>query len=162
MTINDIFYEILSKYEANFARVFPLDYQTIPDDKLLDPVYGEIYLDNDIIYLLSQPIVERLSRIRQLAMTHLTYIGASHTRLEHSLGVSHIITTIPENLDEFDKKILRIVGLLHDLGHSGWGHALDGIVAKIVEQTSRDNIHFIHLPTKLDIAITSYLLLEND
>jgi hypothetical protein len=112
---------------------------------------------------MSLPIIERLSRIRQLALTNFVYVGANHTRLEHSLGVAHLLTTIPQDLSETDKTILYIVGLLHDMGHSGWGHALDGLVAKVVTEASGLGNAFPKFTTnKLDIAVTSYLLYSND
>ena len=164
--IQPLFYEILANYESKFARVIDLDYNLMNDDTIIDPIYGEIVLDRRILYLTSLPLVERLARIKQLALTYLVYQGANHSRLEHSLGVSHLLTKFPSDLSVDDSVTLQIVGLLHDLGHSGWGHALDGVVGRLISEVlvegslSEESPFFSY--KKLDIAIVSYLLLHND
>lgn len=61
-------------------------------DKYRDPVHGFIEIS-----ALEQKIVDsypfqRLRNIKQLAMTHLVFHGAEHTRFGHSLGVMHLVT----------------------------------------------------------------------
>jgi hypothetical protein len=162
--LKDLFYEILSNYEFRFGKIASFGYDKFPDsDIIIDPLYGEVSLSKFLQYLISLPIVERLGRIRQLALTNLVFSGANHTRLEHSLGVSHLLNTIPIDLTNIDKAILGIAGLLHDLGHSGWGHALDGLVAKVATEALGPRERFPKFALrKLDIAITSYLLYYND
>jgi HD superfamily phosphohydrolase len=162
--LRDFFYEILSNYESRFGKVAGFDYASLPAiDYTFDPLYGRISLTKPVQYLMSLPIVERLGRIRQLALSNYVYVGANHTRLEHSLGVAYLLTTIPADLNEMDKTILFIAGLLHDIGHSGWGHALDGLVAKVVTEASGISDTFPKFGIeKLDIAVTSYLLYGND
>ena len=162
--LRDLFYEILSNYEFRFGKITSFNYENFPDsDSVVDPLYGEIYLSKFLQYIMSLPIVERLSKIRQLALTNLVFSGANHTRLEHSLGVSHLLNTIPEDLTSIDKAVLGIAGVLHDLGHSGWGHALDGLVAKVATEALGPREMFPKFALrKLDIAITSYLLYYND
>ena len=55
-------------------------------DKYRDPVHGFIEvrpLEGKIINSLP---FQRLRNIKQLAMTHLVYHGAEHSRFGHSLG----------------------------------------------------------------------------
>jgi HD superfamily phosphohydrolase len=162
--LKDLFYEILSNYEFRFGKIVRFDYDKFPHShSITDPLYGEVHLSKFLQYLTSLPIIERLSMIRQLALTNLVFSGANHTRLEHSLGVSHLLNIIPDDLTDIDKTILGIVGLLHDLGHSGWGHALDGLVAKVATEALGPREKFPKFALrKLDIAITSYLLYYND
>ena len=57
-----------------------------------DPVYGFITFDDELIYrVLSHPFYQRLRRIHQMAMAHLVYPGAVHTRLHHSMGAYHLM-----------------------------------------------------------------------
>ena len=57
-----------------------------------DPVYGFITIDDEFIYqIISHPYYQRLRRIHQMAMAHLVYPGAVHTRLHHSLGAYHLM-----------------------------------------------------------------------
>jgi len=58
-----------------------------------DPVYGFITLDDPLIYsIISHPWYQRLRRINQMALSHLVYPGAVHSRLHHSLGAYHLMT----------------------------------------------------------------------
>lgn len=57
-----------------------------------DPVYGFITIDDDLVnQLIAHPYYQRLRRIYQMAMAHLVYPGAVHTRLHHSLGAYHLM-----------------------------------------------------------------------
>ncbi|MDM7912603.1 MAG: HD domain-containing protein, partial [Methanotrichaceae archaeon] len=57
------------------------------------------------------------------------------TRLEHSLGTMHMAGTIAGHLgfeaDEVRK--VRLAGLLHDLGHSAFSHAVEGVLGRSPE-----------------------------
>lgn len=72
-------------------------------------------------------------------MTNLVYHGAEHTRFGHSIGVMHIAGRIMDHLrnvkplkelteEEFLQKraMVRIAGLLHDLGHGCYSHIGEG------------------------------------
>ena len=57
-----------------------------------DPVYGFITIDDELVLqLIAHPYYQRLRRIHQMAMAHLVYPGAVHTRLHHSLGAYHLM-----------------------------------------------------------------------
>lgn len=174
-----LIYELLSIYEYRYARPIPITYDTVPDKTTVTlPLYGAIELNKPTLYLMSLPIVERLSRIKQLALTELIYIGATHTRLEHSIGVAHLMKVlctlisylskrqgIEFQVTNFDEVTLSIIGLLHDIGHPGWGHALDGIVGNVVSKLIELGIiarNPLFAPKKLDMAIAQYLLENND
>jgi hypothetical protein len=163
--LRDIFYEILSYYEYNFGRMPRFDYASVRPDHIIDPLYGDVELPKSVCYLLSFPIVDRLRDTKQLGLTDLVYTGATHTRLEHSLGVSYLLCTLPQDVNEQEKAILSVIGLLHDIGHSGWGHALDGITSRVVSEISEVGIREtfpLFSPKKLDMVVTSYLLYQND
>ena len=49
-----------------------------------DPVHGFITVDDALILqIIAHPYYQRLRRIHQMALAHLVYPGAVHTRLHH-------------------------------------------------------------------------------
>ena len=50
--------------------------------------------------LVDTPEFQRLSRLRQLGTCFYVYRGASHSRFEHSIGVSHLAERVAKTLQE--------------------------------------------------------------
>lgn len=104
-----------------------------------DPVYGFVSINYEILYdLIQHPIFQRLRRITQLGMTHLTYPGAVHTRFHHALGALHLMNLTLEVLRQKGAEITpdeaeaaSIAILLHDIGHGPFSHALEGRLIKV-------------------------------
>lgn len=106
-----------------------------------DPIHGLINIhpgDEFLLKLIDAPEFQRLRRIRQLGVSHLTYPGAEHTRFNHSLGVFHIAQRMLEGLTRMyghDSSIGRLIGehsrhvkaaaLLHDTGHAAFSHLME-------------------------------------
>jgi len=103
---------------------------------IIDPIHDFIRVYDHELQLIDNPIFQRLRRIRQLSGAHLTYPAAQHTRFEHSLGVMHISGQAGYALNEKgilksdDIEILRLAGLLHDIGHGPFSHLFEEIVQK--------------------------------
>lgn len=103
-----------------------------------DPVYGFITIDDDLVNLLiAHPYYQRLRRIYQMAMAHLVYPGAVHTRLHHSLGAYHLMRCALQELTSKGIEITaeeqqgaKIAILLHDIGHGPFSHALEHVLAE--------------------------------
>lgn len=108
-----------------------------------DAVWGTITLESAEVVVLDSPILQRLRRIRQLGVAQLVYPGANHTRLEHSLGVTHqvsrLVAAVNAHRDEPHfggitetwKHVLRMAALCHDVGH--------GLMSHVVENALRSN-----------------------
>lgn len=81
------------------------------------------------------PVFQRLRRVRQLAMTHLVYPGALHTRFEHSIGVRHIAGRLSENvgLSDDERDVVQIAALLHDIGHGVFSHVSEQVIDELSE-----------------------------
>lgn len=101
-----------------------------------DPVYGFVTIDDELIFrIIAHPWYQRLRRIHQMAMAHLVYPGAVHTRLHHSLGAYHLMSLALQELkskgfeitDE-EERGARIAILLHDIGHGPFSHALENVL----------------------------------
>ena len=101
---------------------------------IIDPIHDFIRVYDHELEIIDSPIFQRLRRIKQLSGAHLTYPAAQHTRFEHSLGVMHIASqagnALSEKgiLDTDDIKILRLAGLLHDVGHGPFSHLFEEII----------------------------------
>src|SRR5438128_422262 len=103
-----------------------------------DPVYGFISIDDELINnIIAHPYYQRLRRIHQMAMAHLVYPGAVHSRLHHSLGAYHLMKCALHELmskgieiTEEEQQASKIAILLHDIGHGPYSHALEQVLAE--------------------------------
>lgn len=101
-----------------------------------DPVYGFITIDDELIFkIIAHPYYQRLRRIHQMAMAHLVYPGAVHTRLHHSLGAYHLMSNALSELKnkgivitKEEEQAAKIAILLHDIGHGPFSHALENVL----------------------------------
>ncbi len=112
-----------------------------PSRKIInDPVYGFITIDHPLILqLISHPVYQRMRNIHQMAFAHLVYPGAVHSRLHHSLGAYHLMSTALNELKGKGIEITpaeelgaKIAILLHDIGHGPFSHALEQELIKDV------------------------------
>ena len=101
---------------------------------IIDPIHDFIRVYEHELSIIDNPIFQRLRRIRQLSGAHLIYPAAQHTRFEHSLGVMHIASLAGHTLNEKeifksdDIEILRLAGLLHDIGHGPFSHLFEEMI----------------------------------
>jgi HD superfamily phosphohydrolase len=101
---------------------------------IVDPIHDFIRVYDHELKIIDNPIFQRLRRIRQLSGAHLTYPAAQHTRFEHSLGVMHIASQAGQALNEKgilksdDIEVLRLSGLLHDIGHGPFSHLFEEVI----------------------------------
>lgn len=101
-----------------------------------DPVYGFITIDDELIAkIIAHPYYQRLRHIHQMAMAHLVYPGAVHTRLHHSLGAYHLmcmaLTELKSkgvDISASEEQAAKIAILLHDIGHGPFSHALESVL----------------------------------
>ena len=133
-----------------------------------DPVYGFITFDDELIYrVLSHPFYQRLRRIHQMALAHLVYPGAVHSRLHHSMGAYHLMRMA---LNELKGKGIEITAeedqaaklaiLLHDVGHGPFSHALEHVLIEDVHHEEISLLIFEHLNKEfngaLDLALSIF------
>jgi HD superfamily phosphohydrolase len=90
--------------------------------------------------LVEHPSMYRLTEEHQLGMLETVFPTATHTRFQHSLGVYHAVREYmtalyydPENptfrvlFSEADCKRALLATLVHDVGHTAFGHDLEEI-----------------------------------
>jgi HD superfamily phosphohydrolase len=102
-----------------------------------DPLYNYIRIERDrdgwLLELLDCAEVQRLRRIHQLGLSYLTYPGAAHNRLSHTLGVLHLMQGALEHLEvsHHDARLdearqpLLAAALAHDVGHGPFSHVFE-------------------------------------
>ena len=113
-----------------------------------DPVYGFVTFDDPLILqLIAHPWYQRLRRIHQMALAHLVYPGAVHSRLHHSMGAYHLmrqaLTELKSKGVEItaeEEQAAQIAILLHDIGHGPFSHALEHV---LIEDTHHEEISLL-------------------
>lgn len=106
----------------------------MPSLSIKDPVHGTLELTELEARLIDCSDFQRLRGIRQLAVAHLVYPGANHTRFEHSLGTLHLASLISEKIDatQEDNLKIRLCALLHDLGHIAFSHESERVTRELL------------------------------
>jgi hypothetical protein len=111
---------------------------------LRDAIFGDIALGPVEKEIVESREFQRLRYIRQIGFSYLVYMGANHTRFEHSIGTMQITREISNSLCPQRSDELAIAGLLHDIGHAPFSHSLDGTLARYLkkdhEQIGRERI----------------------
>ncbi|MHA1594839.1 MAG: HD domain-containing protein [Candidatus Baldrarchaeia archaeon] len=104
-----------------------------------DPLYGYIHITDFERELIDTRVVQRLRRIKQLAGAEYVYPGANHTRFEHSIGVMYLAgvlaESLPVELSDDEICMVKIAGLLHDVGHGPFSHLFESISTKYLGKT---------------------------
>lgn len=98
-----------------------------------DPVFGFIRIPKGLLYdIVSHPLMQRLTRIKQLGMAPVVYPGAQHTRFQHSIGAFHLMSEAIESLRgkgififEAEAEAVQAAILMHDIGHGPFSHVLE-------------------------------------
>ena len=88
--------------------------------------------------LIDSAWMQRLRRVPQLQSARWVFPAAEHSRFQHSLGAMHLAGRFAQQLHaslkaEFSdgpsaplfEELLRMAGLLHDVGHGPFGHFFD-------------------------------------
>lgn len=88
--------------------------------------------------LMDSAWMQRLRRVPQLQSARWVFPAAEHSRFQHSLGAMHLAGRFAQQLHaslkaEFPdaptaplvEELLRVAGLLHDVGHGPFGHFFD-------------------------------------
>lgn len=86
-----------------------------------DPIYGSMEFDSISLDFINTIEFQRLRYLKQLGTLSYIYNSANHTRLEHSLGVSHLTYNLinkfkieqPKlNITKNDINLIQLSGLL--------------------------------------------------
>ncbi len=89
---------------------------------------------------------QRLRGVQQLAMTHLVYPGARHSRFEHCVGACHVAGRLaarlailsPDKMHADRVRRIRAAALAHDIGHGPFSHVSEFVFEKL---TGKEHVH---------------------
>jgi HD superfamily phosphohydrolase len=112
--------------------------------EIKDPVHGYVYITENEKEIIDTYPMQRLRRLRQLAGSEYVYPGANHTRFEHCVGVMYLAGKVTENpnlsriVSDEEADIIRLSGLLHDVGHGPFSHVFEQLLIRDLEKTHED------------------------
>ena len=98
-----------------------------------DPVFGFINIPKGLIFdLVRHPLLQRLTRIKQVGLSSVVYPGAQHTRFQHSIGAFYLMQEALQQLQakgniisDEEAEAVKAAILLHDVGHGPFSHVLE-------------------------------------
>jgi len=119
-----------------------------------DPIHEYISISDRENRIIDTAYFQRLRHIKQMSMANLVYPSALGSRFEHSLGVMHLAGEFLSSLHENSKmsetwkeweqgakkvfgnsltlehlrEIVRLAGLLHDVGHLPFSHTFERFI----------------------------------
>ena len=112
-----------------------------------DPVWGTMMFYPWELQIIDSPLLQRLRKISQVGLAVLTYPSAHHSRFEHTLGVTSVVTRMVSNINQEriageyanENKVisnedffkLRLAALLHDVGHCFFSHLSESIYGNL-------------------------------
>lgn len=99
---------------------------------LKDNVWGEIFIKSKVALMFIDTVeFQRLDDIHQTGASYKVFPTAVNMRKEHSFGTYHLTGILLENIERTqnmnieNKELIKIAGLLHDIGHGPFSHTLD-------------------------------------
>jgi HD superfamily phosphohydrolase len=130
---------------------------------LADPIYGYMQFTVPIQGrageqtekdLIDTPWLQRLRKVHQLQSSFWVFPSGEHSRFQHSLGTMHMAGRFADRLypslkqvfgrlcpsQSYVKEILRLTGLLHDIGHGPFSHFFDQNFLEPLYATTHEGI----------------------
>jgi hypothetical protein len=113
-----------------------------------DRVYGEVAIeDPGLLALIETPTFQRLKGIKQAGPSTLAFSFKVVTRFEHSLGVHILLRRLGADRRQ------QVAGLLHDVSHTAFSHAVDFVVDSEEQDHHEDLKHLFLKRSDLSRAI---------
>ncbi len=132
---------------------------------LNDPVHGFINIPSGLLFdIVEHKYFQRLRRITQLGLTNFVYPGANHTRFQHALGATYlmsvaidVIRTKGHEITETEAEAVLAAILLHDIGHGPFSHTLENSIVKNISHETISDIIIEKLNIEFDNKLSTAL-----
>lgn len=132
-----------------------------------DQIHGLVPVDDGLRRIIDTPEIQRMRWIRQTGLAYLVFPCAEHSRFSHSIGAYAVAKRVfarlealhddlmislfpcvssPEKLAETGKAF-AVAALCHDLGHTAFSHALEGILLPTSAPPPADNVDTKSVPS---------------
>jgi HD superfamily phosphohydrolase len=139
--------------DYQYDRKMNTSYQSYKSSNLkrtvFDAIHGHLEFDGYVWEFIDTLEFQRLRSLKQLGNCHFVFPGGTHSRFEHSIGVSYLSNKLVNHLvrvkgssnnynifdpcEDFNVKAVTLAGLLHDLGHGPFSHLFDRKVIKYLK-----------------------------
>ena len=105
-----------------------------------DSIHGDVFISSIAGELIDTPEMQRLRHVVQTSFSNMIYPGANHTRFEHSIGTYYLMSRgcFFNKIEKLMGSRLVITALLHDVGHTAFSHALEGVLKKHTGKNHED------------------------
>lgn len=137
---------------AKFMKIASQHYKLQMTDHILDTVYGHIGITQVEKELERCSIFKRLHNISQLGLVNWIFPCAVHTRYVHSIGVMHMAYEMGVHINinctnngdaepfftDDDLQIIRLTGMLHDIGHYPLSHNVEAAYKEGLEEKQNE------------------------
>src|SRR4030043_1332344 len=128
--------------------------------EIKDPVHGYVYITENEKKIIDSYPMQRLRRLRQLAGSEYVYPGANHTRFEPCVGVMFLAGKVAENphvsqmVKDEEADMIRLSGLLHDVGHGPFSHVFEQLLIKDLDKTHEDITSWIIEKSEVGVKLS--------
>jgi HD superfamily phosphohydrolase len=122
--------------------------------EIRDPIHGRITFNEFERKVIDHPFIQRLRFISHLSFLHsYVYPGATHDRFSHALGSMHVAGRLIGKIRDSSEgvflqlgdetwneltQVVRLAGLLHDIGHCPLSHGLEFLLPKLTDLPFND------------------------
>lgn len=135
-----------------------------------DPVFGFIRIPSGLLFdIVEHPLMQRLTRIKQMGLSSMVYPGAQHTRFQHSLGAFHLMSEAISSLLQkgifiFDSEAEAVEAaiLMHDLGHGPFSHVLENTLINGISHEELSLLMMEHINQEMHGALNLAIKIFKD
>ncbi|KAL3657673.1 hypothetical protein V7S43_017475 [Phytophthora oleae] len=138
--------------------------------EIKDSVHGLMTFEPICMRIIDTLQFQRLRNLHQLGAANFVYIGATHSRFEHCLGVAYLAEKMIESIrshqpwlpiTKVDVTCIKVAGLCHDLGHGPFSHVFDGQFIDQLREKKLIDKAFKWKHEQGSVDMLDYLLTEN-